>query len=506
MRVQLRAVIAACALAAITSTAYVSTAYLSNAAQSRAAVRRITWDDVVPLRARLEALGLTSASFPAYVERVREANARRVREGDLDHLIFYLLQSTHFTSLPPIEPAVSARALVEGLDPPDRLTFLKDPQSARSRVDPAVRSRGTALLRALQSPSRDPRDPRLIYFRELVTATFPDQADREAALQREYLRVMQFVYEKEFVAQRSGPEAVADLYRARGLSTDTAVEAGYVVYLGLGVVKALQLERRSLGEGGLAQRSLGEGGLARRSLGEGGPDHRIRRVLIVGPGLDLAPRTALIEAGPPESYQPWAVIDALLALGLSRAGDLEVVGADINPRVVQHLRRARAEPPTLTLVSGIRESPTLSIGEEYRDYFTRLGRSIGTGTGGAVSDAKGHLRKTIRVGPSASRALAAETLDVVTESLDGPPFDLVVATNILPYFDDVGLMLAMSNVARMLAPGGVFLHNEARPLMHEVTAALGMPFEQSRHAIIASVKGAPAPLFDSVWLHRKAVR
>ena len=34
----------------------------------------------------------------AYVERA-EDDARRVREGDLDHLVFYALQSTHFTRL-----------------------------------------------------------------------------------------------------------------------------------------------------------------------------------------------------------------------------------------------------------------------------------------------------------------------------------------------------------------------------------------------------------------------
>ena len=87
---------------------------------------------------------------------------------------------------------------------------------------------------------------------------------------------------------RAAAEAVAELYRARGLSTDTAVEAGYVVYIGLGD-RCRSLE----------------------------PGRRIRRVLIVGPGLDLAPRTGLLEAGPPESYQPWAVIDALVSLGLS---------------------------------------------------------------------------------------------------------------------------------------------------------------------------------------------
>jgi hypothetical protein len=424
------------------------------------AARPVSWADLpAAIHARLQAAGVSSSAFPGFLDKLNRAHAQRVREGDLDHLVFYLLQSTHFTRQPPIEPALSA----------------KDAHTDPSRIAPAVRSRIAALVHALDS--RD-SDPRLAYFRVLLNMNAADRREREAVLGREYQRVMRFLYEKEFVAQRAPrpAEAVAELYRARGLSTDTAVEAGYVVYLGLGVVKSLE------------------------------PDRRIRRVLIVGPGLDLAPRTGFIEAGPPESYQPWTVIDALFALGLSRADDLEVVGADINPRVVQHLRRARAEPPRLTLVSGIRESPTLSVTEEYRDYFTRLGRAIATGKEGAVSDVTGHLRKTISVGPSAARVLSAETLDVVTESLDAPPFDLVIATNILPYFDDAELMLAMGNVARMLAPGGVFLHNEARPLMIEVTAALGMPVEQSRHAIIASVKGAPAPLFDSVWLHRKAVK
>ncbi len=64
-------------------------------------------------------------------------------------------------------------------------------------------------------------------------------------------------------------------------------------------------------------------------------------------------------------------------------------------------------------------------------------------------------------------------------------------------------MLAMSNLAAMLAPGGVFLHNESRPTLAGITSAVGLTFEQSRHAVIANVRGAPAPLFDSVWLHRK---
>jgi SAM-dependent methyltransferase len=447
-------------------------------AQRDPTVRRIAWEDLAPLRALLEARGLTATTFPAYVERVHTTNLRRVREGDLDHLIFYALQSTHFTTLPPIEPALSAKAFVESLGPTVRDAFPKAsvPATDTTRLDiPAsARARIAAFIRALDSSSSEAR---ITYFRALTKATVPVRSQREAALRLEYQRVMRFVYQKEFVAQRSPrpADAVAELYRSRGLSTDTAVEAGYLVYLGLGVIKSLDTARR------------------------------IRRVLIIGPGLDLAPRTALIDEKPPESYQPWAVIDALLSLGLSRVEDLEVVGADINPRVVEHLRHSRTNPPALSLVSEIRDSETVSASNEYRDYFASLGRAVSDGKPDATASAiaKGHLHKRVRVGQAAARALRAETLDVVTERLEGPSFDIVIATNILPYFDDGELMLALANIAAMLAPGGVFLHNEPRPLVGEVTEALGLPFEHSRHAIIATVRGAPAPLGDSVFLHRK---
>lgn len=449
----------------------------TRAAEPRAGATPITWEDARSLRARLEKQGITQAAFPAYVERLRESHASRVHEGDLDHLVFYLLQSTRFTPLPAIEPALSAKGIVESLEPAEREAFLRSSRVPPTRVPPAVRARVAALVRAFDSP--DP-DARLTYFRALAKTAFLSPRNREDGILREYGRVMGFVYEKEFVAQRSpNPSvAVAELYRTRGLSTDTAVEAGYVVYTGLGILKSLE------------------------------PARTIRRVLIVGPGLDLAPRTGLLESAPPQSYQPWAVMDALLSLGLSRVADLEVVAADINPRVVDHLRRTGSDPPTLLLASAIQNTDTVTLTADYRDYFARLGRAIGEGEGtpAPAGGAKGPMNKTVRVKSTAARALSAETLDVVTERLEGQTFDLIVATNILPYFDDTELMLAMTNVAGMLAPGGVFLHNEPRPLLGDVTDALGLSFEQSRHVIIASVRGSPAPLGDSVWIHRKALR
>jgi hypothetical protein len=451
---------------------------IANAAQPKGGPKRTTWADVVPLHRALEARGIAAGSFDSLVERIHDDNIRRVRQGDLDHLVFYALQSTRFTKLAPIEPALSAKALIGGLAPGPREAFLESQAAGgRASVEPAVpssvRARITAFADALDSPSRDPR---MAYFQSLARAAFPEGSQREAAIRREYLRVMRFIYQKEFVARRAGPDAVTELYRERGLSTDTAVEAGYVVYNGLGVLQSLD------------------------------PGRRIRRVLIVGPGLDLAPRTGFLETGPPESYEPWEVIDALLSLGLSRADDLEVVGADINPRVVEHLVRSHVEPPMLTLVSGLRENDTVTLTPDYRDYFSRLGDAIGKvapSSRGSAPRLQGHLTKTLQVDKKAAGALGAATLDIVTERLDAPAFDLIIATNILPYFADVELMLAISNIAGMLAPGGVFLHNEGRVILGEITEALGLPYEQSRHVTIASVRGAPAPLVDSVWLHRK---
>jgi len=435
----------------------------------------VAWADLGPLQPRLEALGLTADAFPGYLRRLRETHAARIRDGDFDHLVFYLLQSTRFTSLPPVEPALGAKALVDGLAPAERGAYLGGSALDPARVPADVRVRIAALLQALDGPLDDAR---LRYFGELARTSFPDASQRAAGIAREYLRTMRFLYEKEFVAQRSATpaEAVAGLYRSRGLSTDTAVEAGFLVSTGLGILRAID------------------------------PDRRIRQVLIVGPGLDLAPRTALVEEGRPESYQPWAVMDALVAAGLSRLTDLSVVGGDINPRVVSHLQRSHDAAPTLNLVGGVRETAGVALSADYREYFDSLGRAIAEpgGDAPARAAADGRLRKRVRVGPAAARALSAVPIDIVTERLRARTFDLVIATNVLPYFDDGELALAVSNIASMLAPGGVFLHNESRPAFDSICREAGLLFEQSRHAVVATVRGAPGPLVDSVWLHRKA--
>jgi hypothetical protein len=54
----------------------------------------------------------------------------------------------------------------------------------------------------------------------------------------------------------------------------------------------------------------------------------------------------------------------------------------------------------------------------------------------------------------------------------------------------------------MIAPAGVFLHNDTRREVQEDAATVGLPAEQLRQVIVATVRGAP-PLADTIVLHRR---
>lgn len=409
-------------------------------------LREIVWDDLAPpIQSLLIERGIERTSFPAYVADVRRRDQARVRDGDLDHLIYYALQSSAFTNLPPVEPAASAKAFVE-----------------RSTIPGAVQDRFTALEAALRGR---PRDARMTYFREIVDRE-RNAAPLRQLLTEQYGRAMRSLYEKDFSARD-------DFYQRRGLSTDTSVEAGYVVYLGLAALHALE------------------------------PQRRIRRVLLIGPGLDLAPRTSLVDAASPQSYQPFAVIDALVGLRLADREALRVRTLDINPRVTDWIAHARGTRPRLSLVTSVAERAGVRFTEDYREYFAGVGRSIGREERSADAGA-GRLAKSVRLAAAVTDAIDATTADIVTDRLD-EPFDLIVVTNVLPYLSDRDLLLAVTNIVRMLAPGGLLLHNEPRPLLGEAMHALGLPLLHSRTAVIATVDGAKAPLYDAVWLHRVPV-
>ena len=282
---------------------------------------------------------------------------------------------------------------------------------------------------------------------------------------------MRFLYKKEFVAAR-GSAALADtsrLYQTRGLSTDASVEAGYAVYLALATLRTLE------------------------------PGLTVRRALVVGPGLDTAPRTGLADAVPPQSYQPFAVMDALLGLKLASADSLSVVGADINPRVVEWLRNVIGARFRLRL----QPRSQRPAGEVHRGLQPLLHAAWGGARRVRAPEApvRGRLAKTVDVSSAVTHGIGATALDVVVDRLMDR-YDVVVVTNVFPYLSDEELLLAVTNIASMLAPGGVLIHNEPRPLLARAAVALGLEPVHTRSTLIASVEGSSTPLYDVVWMHR----
>jgi chemotaxis methyl-accepting protein methylase len=71
--------------------------------------------------------------------------------------------------------------------------------------------------------------------------------------------------------------------------------------------------------------------------------------------------------------------------------------------------------------------------------------------------------RTVRARPEIARALDPRDLNIVLQRFAGraagEQFDLIVATDILLYYDVFEQSLALANIAAMLRPGGLFLTN-----------------------------------------------
>lgn len=442
------------------------------------AKRAIRLSDVPSgLRPDLPGTILTEQGFAAYIRAREQETADRERAGEYEHLIYYLLQSERFTREPRVEPALSAYELVRAMDAEERSRFLADETSLipANRIPRSVLRRAADFVKAVTAGRGDVR---LAHFRQFLAAT---ETAPEPALDRllaEYARAMRFLYRKEFLARDlKDPQALeaylASLYQRRGYSTDTQVEANFAVHTALSVIRA---------------------------YGE----RDIDRVLVVGPGLDFAPRTDLLDLFEPQSYQPFAVVDALLGLELSHAGALRLHCVDINARVLGYLRGLSPERPTrLQLLSGVPEREDRPFTPEYREYFSRLGAHIGQEDRLALPPGVSrHLGKSVDVRPEVVRRITADRLNIVTERYDpSPAYDLVVVTNVFSYFDPAAQVLALSNIEAMLKEGGYLIHNEPQSSLVAAADRLGLSLADARTVALAA--HPQAALFDRVVIHRK---
>lgn len=379
-----------------------------------AVIRPLGWRDLPDgLRRRIP-----EEAFQGRIEAANRDMARRERDGEWDALIYYALQSRAFTALPPVEPALSARRFVDAMPAGEKACYLRGECSSASPI-PAG-----ALRRLLAFQRSGARDPRTASLRPLL-------ATGDAAA--EYRRAMRFLYLKEFAR-------APDSYRSRGLSTDTALVSSFTVWNALGILSGVR------------------------------PKPRIERVLIAGPGLDLASRTRLGENTPPQSSQPYLAAKALRELGLAETVAIDCL--DISPRVVAFIDRFPTHP--------VLQLPAETEASAEPEFLTWR-RSLGT---------------RLVLSPAEAESIRAYRANILTQRASGS-YDLVIATNILLYFTDRELELAIAGISSMLRPGGYFVHNELRPGLEGLLSVSGMAPVAGR-----TLRIAPG-LLDALAIYRR---
>jgi hypothetical protein len=375
------------------------------------------------------------ATWSAWVRR-RDADIRaRIARGDEDSVVNLMLYGTRFTRW----PRATADALAAS--------------GADAGLDRVMDGRVADLAAAIESPGADER---LQFVRQVIERHGITVGARSREATRRYLIALRsrVLSENErYLRRRADAELAgaseqraihATLYRDRGLSSDSSLPVDFALEQALAAV-----------------RDRGE--LTR------GP---VERVAVIGPGLDFVDKAQGYDIYPVQMIQPFAVAESLRRLG---AAQRPIVTAfDISPRVIAHLRKARQraerrEPYGLNVLldqdgAGSRLDPALV------EYWRRFGEHFGTGAVAHVpAEYTGKVRaRAVDVRPEAVLDVTGAELNIVLERLPNSgmtrQFDLVVATNVLVYYDSFEQALAAGNMASILHSGGLLLTNQPVPV------------------------------------------
>lgn len=368
-------------------------------------------------------------------KRDMEIRARLV-QGDEDSVINLMLFGTSFTR----RPRITLKALAEAKP------NVRSPETAAFAE--AIKGRADDLVQAIWAPGNHERlllarrlfeakgyDVKTDASRERLTQHLLNGLARVLGEQASYGKMLESARmvgdPSEEFAQRS------KLFRDRGLSSDTSLAPNFAIERSLASMKAKGL------------------------LTPGS----VRRVAIIGPGLDFTDKQDGYDFYPQQTIQPFAAIDSLLRLELARPGELRVTTLDLSVRVNDHLRRARAR--AARGISYVVQLPSDARWKrELADYWLTFGDRIGEPTRPvAVPVILKDIRvRALKIRPAAVSSVTSEDINIVLQRLDlaaGQQFDLIIATNILVYYGVFEQSLALANIEKMLRPGGFLLSNNA---------------------------------------------
>jgi predicted DNA-binding transcriptional regulator AlpA len=372
----------------------------------------------------------------------RDAQIRdRLAQGDADSVMNFLMFGTSFTA--------EARLTSAQLQSLSEATSGVAKLDATSKWREIFEKRVEALVRGMMAPGTNERLQFAAKTLERAGIQFSDAASKDKARRYLYENVQRVLQEQAGFRQtlaaakslNDPTEEFAErskLYKDRGLSLDTSLPPDY----------ALEVALKEMSARGL----LKPGSVA--------------RVGIIGPGLDFADKQEGYDFYPPQTAQPFAVMDSLLRLGLAKVKELKVDTLDLSPRVLEYVAKARgaAEKERGYMIQLPRDRAR-GWNTDLVAYWKRFGSQIGIPAAPVAVPAglKRVTLRAIRVRPEFVRRMQTFDVDVVLQRVEIDPestkFDLLIATNILVYYDTFEQSLAMTNVAAMLKPGGYLLTN-----------------------------------------------
>jgi hypothetical protein len=314
-----------------------------------------------------------------------------------------------------------------------------------SLVNSFAENRANDLVRAWLAPN--PPEG-LVEMRSFVEKRgYSLKTAQERAATKKYLLDSLARLRDEFLRYKAQPkdETRFQLFQDRGISLDTNLWPDYLL--------------------DAAFRFLREKGL----LKPGG----VKRIAIVGPGLDFANKEAGNDFYPPQTIQPFAVLDSLIRLKIASPNAVELDTLDISENVNVHVARIRKEAAkghsyTLQLPWNT-ERP---MSEDYRTRFIRYWKELGDQIGKPVvpipvpKAAASTQTRALEVKAEMVTRVTPFDLNVVYQRLTLPAdrsYDLVIGTNIFLYYGAFEQSLARANVAAVLRPGGFLISNDKLP-------------------------------------------
>jgi hypothetical protein len=400
-----------------------------------------------------EADTLDAAQWSAWVQlKDREVRNRLIR-GEEDTLVNLLRFGVTFTK----EYRIDDEFLVR--------------YGQSSLVNSFAENRANDLIRAWRGPN--PPEG-LIEMR-----TFVEEQGHSLRTARERIETKKYLLDSlarlrdEFLKYKAQPkdERRFRLFQDRGISLDSNLWPDY------------QLDA--------AFRAL----LEKRMLKPGG----VRRIAIVGPGLDFANKEAGNDFYPPQTIQPFAVLDSVIRLGVANASTVELDTLDISENVNVHIARIRgAAAKGGSYILQLPWNTERLMSEEYRTHFVEYWQKLGDKIGQPVSpipvpEAAASTRtRAVKVRPDIVMRVTPLDVNVVYQRVSWPPdraYDLVIGTNIFLYYGAFEQSLARANVSAMLRPGGFLLSNDKLPdkVPSELKDVLEVPVVSSEQPLVQDI-------------------